>query len=207
MMHRRYGRFRMRDYSSAWFGVAVMIAPVIAGLLMDMQFYLLIWPLMLSVIMVWSIWEPNRERFSISGDKITVNKGRKCKEIRIPSELSLVVSYADVCPTFSKHISHGGKTYMLKGRCAVSVLQKMPFETILECLHLNYARRYTNTTVETVFDGYHCIYNCIYSFVCDQNLLDQLLVNRDCELIIPESLREKISVDLSNVKVYIDMGY
>ena len=201
--YRRYGKFRLRDYTSAWLVIVFLFVLVVVGFLTDTQFYLLIWPLLLLMIMAWSIYMPNSERFLISGDTITIMHGRKKQKVSIPSEPTLVVSYADVCPPMAKRMGYGNQTYMLKGRYAISILQKIPFETALAQLHLNYTRKYTNSTVEERFD--ESLY--VYSFVGNQEMLDKLLANRNCQIIIPETLLNQISIDLHRINVYIDIGY
>ena len=203
MKYRRYGKFRFCDYNSAWLGIVVLFAPLVVGFLTNTQFYLLICPLLVIIIMVWSIYKPNSERFLISGDTIIIMQGRKKQKVSIPSEPTLIVSYADICPPLAKRVSYGSQTYMLKGRYAISILQKIPLETALVRLHENYTRRYTNSTVEACFD--ECLY--IYSFVANQEMLDKLLANRNCQIIIPETLLNQISIDLYQINVHIDTGY
>ncbi len=203
MKYRRYGKFRFRDYISAWFAIVFLFVVVVSCFLTGTQFYLLIWPLLFIMIMAWSVYRPNSERFSISSDTITMIQGRKEQTVSIPSEPTLVVSYADVCPPLDKRISAGSPAYTLKGRYAISILQKLPLETAFERLHKNYTRRYTNNTVEDCFD--EPLY--IYSFVGNQELFDELLANRNCQIIIPETLLNQISIDLPPINVHIDIGY
>ena len=202
MKYRRYGKFRFRDYSSTLFGVVFLFVLVVVGFLTDTQFYLLIWPLLLIIIMIWSIYSANRECLLILGDTITIMRGRKNKKVSIPSEPTLVVSYADVFP-FAKHVSYGNNTYMLKGRYAISILEKMPLETVLARLHQNHTFKYTASTVELSFD--ESLY--VYSFVGNQELLDKLMSNRNCQIIIPETLLNQIPIDLHQTNIYIDTGY
>ena len=152
MKYRRYGKFHLRDYASAWFAIVFLFVLLVVGFLTDTQFYLLIWPLLLIMHMAWSIYKPNSECFLISGDTITIMQGRRKQKVSIPSELTLVVSYADVCHPLAKRISDGNPNYILKGRYAISILQKMPLETALARLHRNYTRKYSNSTVEACFD-------------------------------------------------------
>ena len=203
MKHSRYGKFRFRDYTSAWLAIVFLFVLVVVGCLTNTQVYLLIWPLMLLVIMAWSIYKPNSERFLISGDTITIMQGRKKQRVAIPSEPTIVVSYADVCPPLARRISYGNQTYMLKGRYAISILQKIPLETALVRLHQNYTCKYTTSTVEVCFEEYlH-----VYSFVGNQELLDELVSNKNCQIIIPETLLNQISIDLHQINAYIDTGY
>lgn len=204
MNYHRYGKFRLSDYTSAWFASTFMFVLVVVGLLMDEKIHLLVWPLIMSVVVVWSVLRPNMECFTLADDRIIVKKDRKRKEIDIPPALTLIVSYADVCPPIAKRIgSIGNQTYLLKGRYAISILQKMALEDALERLHQKNVRKYTMSTIESFFDDH----SYIYSFVCEQSLFDKLIGNRECQLIIPESLLDKLFVDPSAVNVHIDTGY
>lgn len=203
MKYRRYGKFRFCDYKSAWFAIAFYLVLMIIGLLLKTQICLLFVPLIIILIMVWSIYKPNSERFLISEDTITVMRYRTQQTIAIPYETTLIVSYADVCPPIAKRISFGNQTYMLKGRYAISILQKIPLESALERLHQNYAYKYTNSMVEEYFDGE--LY--VYSFVGNQEILDKLLTNKKCQMIIPETLLSQISINSPKVNIYVDNGY
>ena len=114
-----------------------------------------------------------------------------------------MVSHADVCPPLAMHTDMGNKTHILKDKVAVSILQKMPVEVVLDVLHRNYVRKYTTSRIRTVFDDYRYI----YSFVCNQSLLDALIANRKCLLILPESLSKGMTFELSADNVVIDLGY
>ena len=202
MKYRRYGKFRFRDYTIAWFAIVFLFVLVVDCFRTDTQFYLLIWPLLLLMDMVWSIYRPNSERFLISGDTITIMQGGKKQTVSIPSEPTIIVSYAAVCPPLAKRIGDY-RAYMLKGRYAISILQKIPLGTAFERLHKNYTRKYTNTTVEACFDEHLFV----YSFVGNQEILDKLLSNRNCQIIIPETLLNQISIDSHQINVHIDTGY
>lgn len=204
MKYKRYGKFRLYDYISTWIIVIFLLVLVAAVFLTNAQFYLLICPLLLILSMVWSVYKPNSECFLISGDTITIIKGRKKQIVTIPTEPILIVSYADVCPPIANHIGYyGNQTYMLKGRYAISILQKIPLETVFERLHQNHTRKYTNTTIETCFDKH--LY--VYSFVGNQEILNKLMRQYNCQIIIPETLQNQISIDLRQINVHVDVGY
>lgn len=200
-MYRRYGKFRFLDYTCTWLVSVFLFVLVVVGFLTDTQFYLYIWPILFLMIMIWSIFKPNSERFCILGDTITIIQGRKIQKVFIPSEPILVVSYADVCSPLAKRVGYGNQTYMLKGRCAISILKEVPLEIALMRLHQNHTRIYTTSIVEAHID------ECIYSFVYNQEALDKLLVNRSCQVIIPETLLNEIPIDLQQNNVHIDTGY
>lgn len=200
MEYYRYGKFNFSDYYGSWFGIAVLLIFTIASITLDLSASFVIFPTVYILIWLWKILMPNRERFVVCDDYIRVLVGRKTQNIIIPSELTLVVSYADICPPLAMRTAVGNETHILKDKYAVSILHKMPLDATLEALHHNYLRKYTTSTIRALFDD--CRY--IYDFVCDQYLLDKLIANRDCQLIVPGSLSEKISVDSNYVNIHID---
>ncbi len=72
MEYNRYGKFRARDYFITWSGIGVYLLIVIVNL-KDAPFYLLVWPIVLSLYTAWSVYAPNRERFLI------IKKGKRNK--------------------------------------------------------------------------------------------------------------------------------
>ena len=203
MKYRRYGKFRARDYISAWLVIAFLLVSIIVGLLTDTAFYWLVIPFLGTLMMLWSVVEPNRECFSVSNRIITSFKGKKTEKLEIPSSPILVFSRADICASSIKNICFGNQSYWLRGRYAVSILQHVSAETALQCLHRNHAKAYTNTSIECTFE----VNQFVYSFVCDQVMLNEWIYSEKCKLIIPESLIDKIRVHTSKIDVYVDKGY
>ncbi len=113
------------------------------------------------------------------------------------------MSYADIGTLLSKRLGAPNESYRLKNKYAVSILQKMELEDVLTRLHGKYATRYSSESIEASFYSWHFC----YSFVCDQDLLDKLLQDRQCLLIIPESLKEKVTFSSEIENLYIDKGY
>lgn len=203
MEYYKYGKFRPRDYCGSWVGITILLIFVIASIILDLSTLYIVFPTIYAAIWLWIILLPNRERFIINKASITVLQGRKIREIPIPLELTLVVSYADICPPFAVRTVVGNQTHILKDKYAVSILRKMPLDIVLETVHRNFVQKYTTSIIQKRFNEYHYI----YSFVCDQFLLDQLLTNRDCFLIIPQSLSEKVDFTTEAENIYIDIGY
>jgi hypothetical protein len=204
MKYRRYGKFRFSDYITTWVAFAFFMVLIVFALLTNTPHYWLILPLLFSIYMVWSVYQPNSEYFLIDEDTITIMRGRKRRKVSIPSESILVVSYADVCSSLTKSVSYGNQTYMLKGRYAISILHKIPLESVLEELHSRHATKYTNTAIEVSFNEQ---YPYVYSFVCNQAILDKLIDNGTYQIIIPETLLKQISIDSDKSNVHIDWGY
>ena len=203
MKNRRFGKFRFRDYCISWIAIASLLLFSIASIILELPFLFVIFPTVYAVVWLGVLLVPHREQFVMSSDAITVFLGKKAQTICLPSELTLIVSYADVCPPFAMSMAVGIQTHILKDKFAISILQKMPIEVALEILHRNRVQKYTTSRIRTVFDDYHYI----YSFVCTQSLFDELIANRKCLLIIPESLLGVISFDPSLVNVHIDTGH
>ena len=203
MTHNRYGRFSFGDYKSAWLAITIMLAAAATVCLINLPHYLIIPLLGIAFVMAWSIYMPNRERFILSGDIITIINGGTKRQFTIPHEITLVLSYADAPTPLAKRVDVGNETFWLKDRYAVSIIRDVPLASALKRLHSSSAHRYFNSAIEKWFRPE----DFLYSFVCNQSLLDQLISGRECLLIIPESLRDKISVDPRTVNEHIDMGY
>jgi len=203
MRIRRLGTFRFGDYYTSWIAIVLLLLFSIASVVLELPFLFVIFPLMYVVIWLGAVLVPHCEQFTISSDVISVFWGKKKRTIHLPSELTLVISYIDVCPPLTVHTASGNQTHILKDKFAVSILKQMPVEDVLESLHRNYIHKYTTSSIRTVFDSY----NYIYSFACNQSLLDALIANRKCLLILPESLAKLVSFDNSIVNVYIDQGH
>ena len=203
MKNKRFGDFRFCDYCVSWISIVVLLLFSIACLVLKLSFLFAIFPFVYAVIWLVSILIPHREQFAINNDTITTFVGKRRQTICIPSELTLIISYADICPPLAVRTAYGNETHILKDKFAVSILQKMPKEKALEILHQSRVQMYTTSVIRTAFDDYHYI----YSFVCNQSLLDELIANRECLLIVPETLSKKISFGSCIDNVYIDQGH
>lgn len=203
MEYYRWGKFRFGDFYIAWLAIGCLLSFSIASIILQLSAILSIFPIMYAVVWILKILIPHRERFALGDNTIAIARGKKIRTINLPPMLTLVVSYADVCPPLAIHTDIGKPTHILKGKFAVTVLRDMQLDVVLEALHRNHVQKYTTSTIQAVFNGYQFI----YSFVCNQLMLEKMLVNRKCLLVVPESLAEKVSFDLQNKSVYIDMGY
>lgn len=200
LKHYRYGKFRFRDYSASWFAIALLLFFSISSIILNLAPIFVVFPIVYAVAWLWVILAAHREQFVIRNDYITIFRGKTTHTIELPTDIALVVSYADICPPMTVRTAVGNKTHILKDKVAVSILQKMPADDILEALHRNHIHRYTVSSIRMVFDDCHYI----YSFVCTQSLLNELVANRKCLLILPESLSKAISVNSCFVNVHID---
>ncbi len=200
MKNYRYGKFHFKNYCFSWFAITILLLFSITSFFLELSFVFFLFPIVYAVIWLLVILAPHVEQFTIDNNNIIVTFLKKKQTLPIPSEGTLVVSYADICPPLSIHTAIGSKTHILKDEYAISILEKMPLDTVLEALHRNHIEKYTTSSIRNVFAD--C--NYIYSFVCNQFLLDKLLENKNCLVIIPQSLLKMLSIDMSKVNVYID---
>ena len=203
MRNRRLGKFRFGDYYSSWVAIVMMLLYSTASIILELSPLFVFFPLLCVIIRLVAIFVPHCERFTINGDSISVFRGRQTETIRLPEELTLIVSYADVCPPLTIRTAVGNQTHILKDKFAVSILKKMRLEDTLELLHRNCMRKYTISSIRNAFDE-HCIY---YSFVCNRFLLDALIDNKKCLLIVPQSLSMVVPFESMFENVHIDQGH
>lgn len=200
MKYPRYGKFRVTDYVGSWFGLIILMLFVAASFILKLSAAYIFVPASYSIALIYSICKPNRECFEISNDLIIIEKGNKKRQIKIPSELTLIISYVDICPPLARRNAVGNQTHILRGKYALSIFEKMDMEEVMERVHRNYIQRYTTSTIKSAFEEYRYI----YSFVCNETLLNEIIQNRECNLLIPKSLFEKISWENGNIKIFVD---
>ena len=204
MEYFRYGKFKFSDYYVSFLVIVALLVFAFSSILLNLPFFYVAIPVFYAIIRLSFIIMPHLERFSIQNKSIIVSKwGKKTYTIGLPEELTIVISYVDISPPLAVQNGIGNTTHTLSKRYAVSIMHKMPLETVLGELHRSYIKRHTTSTIKTIFDGYRYI----YGFVCNQVLFDELIANRKCLIIIPESLLEKLSVDSGAVEMYIEKGY
>lgn len=202
MKNRRLGRFRFGDYFFSWFSIVILLLFSVVSLILKLSLLFVVFPLAYAIIWFGTILIPYFEQFSINNNCISVFWGKKTETIHLPEECTIIVSYADVCPPLTVRTSWGNPTHILKGKFAISVLEKVPLEEIIEKLHSNRIQKYTTSTIKTAFPD-----RFVYSFVCDQFLFETLTNNKNYFLIIPESLSDVLTFDSHSEKMYIDVGY
>lgn len=203
MRKKRLGKFRFSDYYATWFSIVMLLLFSTASALFELSFLFVVFPLVYAIIWLGVILVPYSERFSINSDSITVFRGSQSKTIPLPLELILVVSHADVCPPLAIRTPIGNQTHVLKNKFAVSILQNIQVTDALKSLHQNRIQMYTTSSIKTIFDDY----SYVYSFVCDQLLLDDMLASRKVALIVPESLLKLLAIESSTENLYVVVGH
>lgn len=116
--------------------------------------------------------------------------------------MTVVFSYADICTNFAQRGALVSRTYMLKGKWFVSLLTEVHVEKVINRLHGKGAWRYTNCWVEELLKKHF-----IYSFVCNQSMLEEVLCGKNYTLILPETLSKIIDTKKLKGDIYIDKGF
>lgn len=199
-MYYRYGKFKFRDVWVSFLVIAIWMFCSVVCIVLKMSLIFSIILMFFALIRCLTILLPYREKFDLLADSIIVYKGKRKKEINIPKEITIIVSYADICPPFAVRTMDGNQTHILKDKYAVSIIENVSIDDALEAVHRAYIQKYTTSTIKSVFPEWRYV----YGFVCEQQMLDKIISNRKCQIIIPRSLAEKISINPDVVKVYID---
>lgn len=76
----------------------------------------------------------------------------------------------------------------------------MDMEEIIEKVHRGHITRYTTSTIKNAFEEY----KYIYSFVCNDVLLNELLKDRNVNLLVPKSMIDKISLGKQVSEIFVD---
>lgn len=202
MKHRRYGKFRLKNHVGNCCMDLLLVGIGIIGITIGharIGGALFICFSMLDFIVNLI---PYREKFSVNQTSLILYKGRATEEKFFPAKMTVVLSYADMCNDLAKSVTLVNQTYMLKGEWAISLLEDVPVNKVIDCLHGNGAWRYTNCWVEELLKKHF-----IYSFVCNQSVLEKVLYDKNFTLIIPETLLDKINIQRIKGEIYIDKGF
>lgn len=203
MKEYRYGTFRLADNLRPLTAICIFVLFSVMNAVLNLSFFFTLVPALLAFLYAWQIIQLHREQFVLRSDSILVFTGRKTHTISLPVKIVCVISYADVCTPLDTPASLRGAPHIQRNRYAVSILQQIPSASALEALHRSHAKRYTTIMVKNAFEPHLFI----YSFVCNQFMIDTLVASRDCLFILPESLKEQVFIKQEAAGVYIDKGY
>ncbi len=195
-MHRRYGRFNPKDFLGYWICSLFTIIFILGGILNG--FYQ-------SSIMAFAIIIPYTaiaikfsEKFCITDSHIFVKRWCETEEIPIPSKMILIFSLTDFSLSGRRPIEKGMD--ILKGQYSVSIINPMPTNDALKILHSAYNVECTTATVWSRFYGN----GFVYSFVCNEELLEQLTRGREYTAIVPKTLVQKLPFQIDEANIYLD---
>lgn len=196
MEFNRYGKLCWKDYKFTLASIGGFILLAIASLALGLAFSYSVFAMAFAIVWTILILRPYRERFSVGDHFILVRQGKHTHEVPFPPDIILVLSQADIRDTFSV------QSYFLRNKYAVSLLRSDPLEDMLQILHANRVKKYTNSTIGAAF-----AHSFIYSFVYNKDALAQILKNGVSMVIIPESLVDQVDRSIFECSVFIDKGF
>ena len=196
MEFNRYGKLYWKDYKFTLASIGGFVLLAIVNLALSLPLLYSIFPLAFAIIWTILIVRPHMERFAVGDYSIYVHQGKRTHEILLPSNIVLVISQADIRDTFSV------QSYLLRNKYAVSLLHSDPLEEVLQILHANRAKKYTNSSIEAA-----STHSLIYSFVYNEYAFTQILKHGVSKVIIPESLVNQIDLSAFKCSVFIDEGF
>lgn len=196
MEFNRYGKLYWKDYKFTLASIGGFVLLAIVNLALSLPLLYSIFPLAFAIIWTILIVRPHMERFAVGDYSIYVHQGKRTHEILLPSNIVLVISQADIRDTFSV------QSNLLRNKYAVSLLHSDPLEEVLQILHANRAKKYTNSSIEAA-----STHSLIYSFVYNEYAFTQILKHGVSKVIIPESLVNQIDLSAFGCSVFIDEGF
>lgn len=202
MTYKRYGKIRLQNHLSTCCFSLFYILFGIGGIIIGNVLVVGTVFISVSIVNIICILIPYRESFSVNETNFCIYKNNTSIEKNIPKKMIAVVSYADICTDLAKRVTLLNQTYMIKGEWAVSILEDVEINKVIKQIHGKGAKRYTNCWIEELLKQHF-----IYSFVCDQSLLEEVLSDKDYTLIIPETLSNDINTKKLKGAIYIDRGF
>ena len=198
---KRYGKFSFLDYIGSWIVIAFLLIFSIIYSFFELPIVFAIIPIAFALARFITILYPHTESYILNDNSIVCySLFKRSVTIELPTELTLIISPVDIAPPLAIRTAVGNQTHILKDKYAVTVLRDMQLNSVLEKLHRPYVGHYTTSIIQHLFDEY--LY--LYSLVIDNNVLDTLLKNRRCLLIIPDYLSDKIPINASAAQVFVD---
>ena len=203
MLYKRYGRVKFQDCATSWIAVFLLFAITILSLWAPFPWWLSVIPFLFAVAILWDLLSSIFETFSVRDNKFYIKRGLRSAVTDIPPEVLVIVSAADIRQMGRTRTSYREETHMLTGRFAVSILRHTTVQEAVDRLHRPPLKPYTNSMVEGLFEEYRFV----YSFVYEQDAVTEALDGRKYQIIIPESLLNKVPASLLTTDVFIDKGY
>ena len=196
MEFNRYGKLYWKDYKFTLASIGGFVLLAIVNLALSLPLLYSIFPLAFAIIWTILIVRPHMERFTVCDHFILVRQGKHTHEIPLPPNIIVVFSQADIRDTFSV------QSYLLRNKYAISLLRNNSLEDILQILHANRVKKYTNSSIEAA-----STHSLIYSFVYNEYAFTQILKHGVSKVIIPESLVNQIDLSSFGCSVFIDEGF
>ena len=200
MKNYRFGKITLLNYlKMTLFPFVISILITVCCVVAESPFWYALPFLCISVFYVASVLHRTREQFLITDEEIIVYNGRKERIIPLPKQMVVIVSYAEIISSLESNSIYIDKTFVLKNRFAITILQSITKDETIELLKKSLIKEHTTRTLENVFYGYRYV----YSFVFDDFLLDKLIANKNAEILVSQSLFDKVKISRDGVNVCV----
>ena len=200
MKNYRFGKITLLNYlKMTLFPFVISILIIVCCVVAESPFWFALPFLCISVFHVASVLHRTREQFLITDEEIIVYNERKKRIIPLPKQMVVIVSYAEIISSLESNSIYIDKTFVLKNRFAITILQSITKDETIELLKKSLIKEHTTRTLENVFYGYRYV----YSFVFDDFLLDKLIANKNAEILVSQSLFDKVKISRDGVNVCV----
>lgn len=204
----RYGRFVFKDLWQAWIAIIILLTFAISSLCFHLSLLFVAFPILLAIVWTIKVILPFKEKFSINDNCDIIILEKEEQIIEIPTNATLIVSYVDISPPFATRMSGRNVTHILNNKYFITILKSDSIDDLIRRLHKDNVPKfkYYSSIIEVLFDGNELI----YSFVGEKDIIEKITYQRNCDIIIPESLLERVDFDLKALKaktVYVDKGF
>lgn len=206
MSQYRYGKLRVRDFCLIWFACAFLFLLGCAAIVLDIMgflpsntFFIGVFLIVFALGFFFSVLRRLKEQFSIDNGVLLILRYGKKMEQNLPPHLTVIISYADFLPplaTRSVESLYMKQSISLDGQYAITLIEGSWGQEIFPLLR---QYRYSSSHIEEVFQDHY-----IYSFVCNQELFDNLISQKECNVIIPSSLANRLTVNNFVSHIFID---
>ena len=118
MVYRRYGKFRLIDFKHIGMIVLIYAFFAVAGVVFNVSLSLLLIPLVGVFSLLLYAAYLAFEKFCLYEDKIVSKNLLGTRELVLPNELIMILSYADMSAPFTTHYAYGaGKAAFMSSNC------------------------------------------------------------------------------------------
>ena len=209
MYHYRYGKLRFSDLGIYWFICAIMFLLGCGAIVFSAVFCFFpkdcialgIVIITVSFAFFFPVFTKMQEQFSIDNNVLSILNFQKKRDISLPSRLTIIITYADFMPplaTRSTSSLHMRQTIDFHDRYEAVLLEGEAKEIIPVLRRY----RYSSSHIEEAFEN-----RFIYSFICNQEILDGLICRSECSIIAPLSLTTRFTIKHPNTSLWVDNDF
>lgn len=202
-MNLRYGRIHFKDLKKFILFIILLLTPIPFSPKSSFCITYCFIVLCITFFLFRSVNKQISEKFRLEKNNLIIQNGNRLRQKTIPNRIVMIISHPDICPPFSFYNGITGGTQILRDRYAVTILTDCDASETIKRIHKNFKIKYTTSTLQNTFFEYEYI----YSFVCSEELFQELTAEREYTLILPKQFLKFLKNDDCNKKIFIDLNY